>query len=172
MDGRGIKRRLLHLGCGMAEAPPWLRDHHETRVDVDPAIPCDIHADVRDLGYIGQYDVTYCCHMLEHLYPYDVDVALKEMLRVLRPGGFAMIIVPDLEGISPTHEQVYECPDGPVTGHDMFYGYNGNIQLNEYMAHHTGFVESTMSTVLETAGFSRHKTARLPSFNLLGVGVK
>lgn len=170
MEGLGLK--LLHLGCGMAEAPPWLRDHSETRVDVDPAIDCDIHADVRDLGDIGEYDVAYCCHMLEHLYPYDVEIALREILRVLKPGGYAAIIVPDLEDVSPTDDPVYECPHGWVTGMDMFYGYHRTIQDNQYMAHHTGFVAKTMSKALDKTGFSRYKTARLPSFNLLGVGVK
>jgi len=167
-----IGLKLLHIGCGNAEAPPWLRDHIETRVDVDPAIDCDIHADVRDLGDIGEYDVVYCCHMLEHLYPHDVEVALREILRVLLPGGFAAILVPDLEDIKPTDETVYDCPSGPVAGLDMFYGYRCTIKENPYMAHHTGFVADTMSKALDSAGFSKYKTKRLPGFNLLGVGVK
>ncbi len=172
MEWSRIVKTLLHVGCGVAPLPGWLLDHHETRVDVDPAVSPDIVADMRDLGDIGEYDVVYSCHCLEHLYPHDVNVALTEFLRVLKPEGFVVILVPDLEDIRPTDDVVYEVDAGPITGIDMFYGFQQFIKANPYMAHHTGFVKDRMESALQLAGFSRFQSRRMPGHNLLGIGVK
>jgi len=42
-------------------------------------------------------DAIYASHVLEHLSRNDVVRALANTLRVLRPGGFFRLIVPDLE---------------------------------------------------------------------------
>jgi predicted SAM-dependent methyltransferase len=41
-------------------------------------------------------DGVFCSHTLEHLSSQDVDRALQEALRILKPGGVFRIVVPDL----------------------------------------------------------------------------
>ncbi len=49
------------------------------------------------------FDVVVCNHVLEHV-P-DDGLAMRELRRVLRPGGWALLLVPDLElGIERTDE--------------------------------------------------------------------
>lgn len=45
-------------------------------------------------------DVIYSCHMLEHIVRHRVGHALREMKRVLKPGGVIRIAVPDLRRMS------------------------------------------------------------------------
>jgi SAM-dependent methyltransferase len=42
-------------------------------------------------------DAVYCSHVLEHLSLNDFRVALKNTLRILKPGGLFRCVVPDLE---------------------------------------------------------------------------
>jgi SAM-dependent methyltransferase len=47
------------------------------------------------------FDLIICSHVLEHV---DDRKALREMLRVLRPGGIALLMTPVVEGWSETYE--------------------------------------------------------------------
>lgn len=50
--------------------------------------------DVHNLGFRSEaFDAVYCTHTLEHTY--DGYQALREIFRLLRPGGLVFIIVPD-----------------------------------------------------------------------------
>lgn len=49
----------------------------------------------------SSYDCIVCSHVLEHV---DDRKALKEIHRVLRPGGAAIIMVPVIEGWAETYE--------------------------------------------------------------------
>lgn len=165
-------KSVLHVGCGGNSLPPWLDSHKETRCDINPECSPDVIASMTDLGDIGIFDVVYCSHALEHLYPHEVQTALREFGRVLNPGGYAAIFVPDLEGVAPTDEPLFESMAGPITGLDLFYGKRSMLKSNPYMAHHTGFVQETLLSELVAAGFSRSKVDRLSCFNLFGVGIK
>jgi SAM-dependent methyltransferase len=44
----------------------------------------------------GSVDAVYLSHLLEHIDRKDAPTFLSEILRVLRPGGIARIVVPDL----------------------------------------------------------------------------
>lgn len=163
-------RRVLHVGCGGDALPDWLPGD-ETRVDIDPGAHPHIVASMTALGDIGRYDVVFCRHALEHLYPHDVAVALREFHRVLEPGGFVMLFVPDLEDVRATDEVLYVSPAGPVTGLDMIYGMRSLIPTMPYMAHHTGFVSATLQAALRDAGF-KPTVKRLDCYNLMGIGIK
>jgi len=62
--------------------------------------------DVTDLQFADDlFDFILCSHVLEHV---DADaVAISELHRVLRPGGFGIIQVP----VDYTREATYEDPD-------------------------------------------------------------
>lgn len=164
--------RLLNVGCGSGPLPPWLGVVDETRVDINPGVNPHIVASMTDLGEIGEYDCVWCSHALEHLSPPEVGAALAEFRRVLKPGGMAVVFVPDLEGVKPTREVLYESAAGPVTGHDMIYGHSIYSEDRPHFRHLTGFVAETMREALESAGFSTVEAKRVPAYNLLGVGVK
>ncbi len=165
-------RRLLHVGCGTDPAWPCFEHCQETRLDINPEVEPDLIASMTDLGQIGEYDHILCSHALEHLYPHEVKKALSEFLRVLKPGGTAIILVPDLEGVEPTDKELGVSAAGPIAGFDLFYGLRSRLETNPYMAHHCGFVRDTLEDELRTAGFVRPSAVRQRFYNLLGVGFK
>jgi len=122
------------------------------------------------MGEVGEFDVVYCCHALEHCYPHQVGVAVSEFRRVLKPGGYAMVFVPDLQDVAPTDAPLFNAPCGPIAGLDLIYGYRAALEGNPFMAHHTGFTEETLAKVF--SGFSRVETKRLFPFNLMAVAIK
>ena len=142
------------------------------RLDIVPDYAPDIVADMIDMGEIGTFDAILCRHSLEHLSPHNVSRALKEFLRVLNPGGVALIFVPDLEGVSATEEILFESPAGPICGLDLMYGYRRVLEECPYMAHKTGFVSSTLHKEIEQAGFREVSVARLSNYDMMGVGIK
>jgi ubiquinone/menaquinone biosynthesis C-methylase UbiE len=144
----------------------------ETRLDIDPGVFPDIVAPLNDLGDIGQFDAVYCCHALEHLYQHDVAKALTEFHRVLRPGGACIIIVPNLEGITPDDTVVYESPAGPITGRDMYYGKVDMVADNPWMSHKTGFTPDTLAAQMRQAGFDIRLCQGDGDHNAECVGVK
>jgi SAM-dependent methyltransferase len=161
---------ILHVGSGHASLPTWCDGLAETRLDIDPGCKPDIIAPMTDMGDIGPFDVLYCSHALEHLYPHDVAAALAEFRRVLKPGGAMVVFVPDLEDVQATEDVVYQSPCGPITGLDMIYGKVSYLADAPFMAHHTGFVRDTLAKTLEAAGFSGVTVLRVPEFNLMGSG--
>jgi SAM-dependent methyltransferase len=163
---------VLHVGNGGASLPDWLGACHEVTLDVNPGLNPDIVASMTDMGDIGPFDSVFCSHALEHLPPHEGLKALHEFLRVLRPGGTAICLVPDLEDIKPTHDVVYESPMGPITGLDMYYGHAGATRDNPWMRHYTGFVKETLQAVFTEAGFTSVTVRRMPGFNLCAIGVK
>lgn len=165
-------RRILHAGCGCQPLPAFIEGYKEVRLDIDPVCLPDIVASMTDMGDIGEFDMVYTCHALEHFFPHEVPVVLSECLRVLKKGGALIIIVPNLEGIKPDKTIVYDSPGGPITGHDMFYGKSDFVEINKFMAHHCGFVPETLKTAMCQAGFREVVISTTVGFNLLGVGIK
>lgn len=166
-------RTILHAGCGKRNLPQHpLFEGKEIRLDIDPDAEPDIVAPIQDLGDIGPFDAVYTSHCLEHVHWDDAEKALREFHRVLNPGGFAMMMVPDLTGIQPTEDEVYKTHSGmSITGLDMFYGYRGYTSGNPYMRHQCGFVPATLKAMMERAGFG-HVMTHSVLWNLIATGVK
>lgn len=150
--------------------PAWLEGVSEVRLDIEPQAEPDIVASITDMGDIGPFGSVYSAHCLEHLAPHDVPVALTEMKRVLAPGGVCIVVVPDLEDVSPTEEVLYQSAAGPICGLDMYYGLRSALPHLPHMAHRTGFVSATLAKALTEAGFTDVKTERANDYNLIGVG--
>jgi predicted SAM-dependent methyltransferase len=165
-------RRILHVGCGGDPLPPWLLPAEEIRLDIDDRHSPHIVASMLDMGDIGEFDVVYTSHTLEHVYPHEVQRALGEFRRVLRDGGTVLIMVPNLEDVRPTEDVVYVSAAGPVTGLDMIYGMRRLVAENPYMAHHTGFTPATLRGELEQAGFVNVVCNPVAGYNLFGGGRK
>lgn len=68
-----------------------------------------IQMDIQQIAFVeGYFDAIICNHVLEHV-PDDIK-AMKELYRVLKPGGWAILQVP----FSPILEKTFE--DNTVTG--------------------------------------------------------
>lgn len=168
-------KRVLHAGCGGSPLPDYFpeRDVLEVRLDIDPEMKPDIVASLTAMGDIGEFDAIFCSHCVEHLYPHDVPKALAEFVRVLKPGGYAMVIVPDLEGLEVSDRVLYTCLGGlEVTAFDLFYGHRRLIEGHPFMAHHSGFTAKLLDGAMRDAGFSPVNAKRVGDFNLIAVGVK
>lgn len=165
--------RLLHAGCGTEPLPEWFpATVEEVRLDANPAANPHIVGSIVDLpDGIGTFDIVYCCHVLEHVYPHEVARVLAGFERVLAPDGKCIVVVPDLQDVPPTDDVLYVSPGGPICGLDIIYGARCVIEDNLYMAHHCGFIESTLRVAMETS-FPIVKTARYAYYNLMGVGLK
>ncbi len=71
-------------------------------VDLDSPLT-DLKMDLRDLSFPDDsFDVAICSHVLEHIQ--EDRQAMAELYRVLRPGGFALVLVPYLENEATTRE--------------------------------------------------------------------
>lgn len=167
-----MTRKALHVGCGGSALPDWLAGFEETRLDIDASHCPDVVASMLDMGEIGSFDVVFCQHALEHVDRHQVKRALSEFHRVLKPGGHAVVFVPDLEGVSPTDDVVLTAPLGQITGHDLYYGHGPSLEKHPHMAHRCGFVSSTLAKALEDAGFADVRVQRLSEHNMMGAARK
>lgn len=167
-------RSVLIAGSGPEKMPEWEQNGFAaTYLDIEPRNNPDVVASMTELPEkIGPFSVVFCCHALEHLYPHEVYWALTEFKRVLKPGGIAVIMVPDLEDVKPT-EDILDYPEaGPITGLHLYYGDSRQIREFPYMAHHSGFVKETLEKAMKTAEFDSVTTKRMTHYNLLGIGLK
>jgi len=174
-------RSLLHVGCGRADPsklPPGFfapGEWQEVRLDIDPGVAPDILASITDMSAVAtaSFDAVWSAHNLEHLFAHEVPLALSEFRRVLRPGGFALITLPDLQRVAELvaqdrlTEPAYLSPAGPIAPLDMLYGHGGAIAGgNPFMAHRTGFTARSLEAALVAARFDSVRVVRDDSYAL------
>ena len=108
----GRHEAALDFGCGVGRLTAALSEHYETvtGVDVSPAMldharrinaandRCRFVGNDRpDLSQFpdGSFDLAYSSIVLQHLTPELSDGYLRELIRVVRPGGAVVVVVPE-----------------------------------------------------------------------------
>lgn len=160
-------KKLLHVGCGPQNKNNLKgfnnAEWDEIRFDIDENVSPDIKGTLTDLSLVmtSSIDAIYSSHNIEHLHSYQVPIALKEFIRVLKPEGFVVLTCPDLTSVCEViikkglTEPVYVSPAGPISPIDILYGHREYVaQGNEFMAHKCGFTYSSLSDSFFNAGFS------------------
>ncbi len=156
-DPRELK---LHIGCGKGLLDGWVN------IDVYPA-PLAMNV-LWGLPFgDGSARCVFVSHLLEHLfYPRDVQPFLKEVRRVLAPGGVLRMVVPDIEQcieayvnndrsfFASRRETWAWWPENPTRLED-FLGYAGAGAEPAWLfeSHKYGYDFETLSKVLIEAGF-------------------
>jgi predicted SAM-dependent methyltransferase len=165
-DGRKI---VLHVGCGVPnpnKLHPDFRgpDWRELRLDIDRRVKPDIVGTIVDMSNVpsDSVDAVWSSHNIEHIHAHEVPLALHGFLRVLRPGGVAVIATPDLQWAAQQIARgnleggVLSSELGDISPLDIVYGHRESIrQGNDFMTHRTGFTAKTLAAKLREAGFGR-----------------
>lgn len=178
---------LLHVGCGQKRkdrTTPGFQDAswQEVRLDIDPDVNPDIVGTMTDMSGVADasVDALYSSHNIEHLYAYEVEIALKEFARVVRPDGFVVITCPDIQSIAALVAQgklvepAYTSPAGPISPIDMLFGLRSALARgNHYMAHRCGFTLKVLMGTMKVCGFTNVVGMARPSaYELWVVGSK
>ena len=159
-------KKLLHIGCG----PKTIlqikgfdpSDWQEIRFDIDPYVKPDVIGTLTDMSALesDSVDAVFSSHNIEHLYPHEVPLALKEIFRVLKPSGFLLLTCPDIQSVSEMvakdqlTEPLYNSAAGPISAIDILYGHRGFIaQGNHFMAHRCGFTFKVLTGSIIAEGF-------------------
>ncbi len=135
-------------------------------LDIDPAGNPDVVCDAREMLTLpgGVYDAIYCSHNLEHYHRYHARRVLQGFRHVLKDDGFVELRVPDIQQVlAAVHgkgmeldDELYVSPAGPITAHDVIYGYHVEIERSgqDFYAHKMGFTPMSMTQMLKDAGFA------------------
>jgi len=180
-------RTVLHVGCGAAnpdKLPPAFfppGEWHELRLDINPDVEPDIQASIIDMNMIAEasVDAVWSAHNIEHLEPHQVAIALGEFHRVVRPGGFVLVTVPDLQQVAALvaedklEDAAYISAMGPIAPLDMLFGLRSALAAgNGFMAHRTGYTAKTLEAAFARAGFTPVRVIRDGYFALWATAVR
>ncbi|WP_375252629.1 class I SAM-dependent methyltransferase [Dokdonia donghaensis] len=106
------ERKVLHFAPEQAFYKRFRESAHLDYTTTDLNSPlADVKADICDLPFAeNSFDLIFCNHVLEHI-PDDTK-AMQELYRVLRPGGMAILQIPQELNRATTFE------DNTITDRD------------------------------------------------------
>ena len=177
LSGESI-HTLLHVGCGHNRLDRTTKGFNnkkwnEIRLDIDESVNPDLTGTMTEMSSVKDLsvDAIFSSHNIEHLYPHEVPVALKEFHRALKDDGFCVITCPDLKSVCQLVAQdkltdaAYQSPAGPIAPIDILYGHRGFMANgNLYMSHRCGFTEKVLRDTLRANGFPSVGTMCRPGF--------
>ncbi len=172
VKAKGTKKRevLLNLGCGVHLFSGFINvDKHLTEEGlrskegmyentIYPKGAKFVQGDILDLPFKDNYaDYIECLEVLEHLPWRDVERAVKEIYRVLKPGGKAVLMVPDMDDMC--RGWLAQVTD-KVFDHYKFFSliqqfFGNQIHPGEY--HQSGFTPTYIRGMFNACGFDLKK---------------
>jgi SAM-dependent methyltransferase len=107
----------------------------------------------------GAADEVVMYQVLEHIPKYEIDRAIDDVYKVLKPGGLFFVSVPDLKETARLLASA-----GSDEEEDWSIRLIHGTQRNMWSHHFVGFVPRTLEALLSGHGFVRLE--RLPSINI------
>jgi len=147
----------LNLGCGSDLRPGYVN------VDKFPASSEVVQADMPVLPFKdNSADEIVLSHVLEHFGYADGELLCREMLRVLKPTGYALIEVPDIQWcvaqfLGAPEINAYTNPSYDYSTEHKWGLYAQSIwgdQHNDGLYHKWGYTAQRLLYLLHHVGFS------------------
>jgi predicted SAM-dependent methyltransferase len=139
--------KRLHLGCGDRILSGW--ENVDGRaghgVDREVIIPGGLWVFAS-----STYDWIYSSHVIEHIAPDKLPEALRELHRIMLPGGRLTIATTDIEGIF-WHR--FRTPDNGSAWEAALFGEVGSHD-DPMAAHRNCFTYPKLERLLRDAGFA------------------
>ncbi len=158
----------LFLGSGPLPIHPQHLEYVDdswTLIDLFVDHPDVVRMDARKLDYPnGSVSAIYTSHTLEHVGHREVLDTLREWHRVLKPGGWIVINVPDFEWACERWLANFRA--GEPTGSEYYRHWSDfwsiffGTQEHEGEYHKTGFTDVSLRDALERAGFKEVEVAK------------
>lgn len=139
----------LYVGCGAERREGWVC------VDGNPDVKPDVVAQADKLPMFadGSAQAIECCHLFEHLHLIEARAALREWLRVLAPGGWLYLELPNLQRCMETVGQFFDAEGNDLALVGM-YGWPPDIAREGlWQTHKWGWTPTTLGKELLAAGF-------------------
>ena len=94
---------VLDIGSGQGEHARLLRHWGKEVYSIDMHADADYRGDFLEVEFDRQFDVVWCCHVLEH--QRNVGLFLEKIFRTIRDGGVLAMTVPvdSAGGLIPGH---------------------------------------------------------------------
>jgi hypothetical protein len=133
------QRKRLHWGCGELRPDDWINADSQPGPGVD--IACDIIIDGLPLES-DSMELVYCSPALQSLPAHELVPALRELRRVLKPGGLLRLCVPDFDRALQAYRREgqswrwcwdWETQDGNFLTQLTNYGYARSLFTREFM---------------------------------------
>jgi ubiquinone/menaquinone biosynthesis C-methylase UbiE len=99
----------------------------------------------------GTFEEVHCIHVLEHLTRDKYPKMISEMYRVLKPGGYLYVEVPDFKGTVENLTAAFDT--GDIEGIRIWTTSIYGKSEREGMAHHWGFYEGSLRREFRRHGF-------------------
>ena len=119
---RRVEGRVLDVGCGDRPYAPLLRDAEVVGFDVPGNPHADLHGSIDAIPVEdASFDVVLCLQVLEHV-P-DPAAAVRELRRVVRPGGRVLLTT---HGVYPYHPNPEDLWRWTHAGLERLFRNNGD----------------------------------------------
>lgn len=146
----------INVGAGSRRPPGWFNVDIEENPDAPT--PLDLLSDAKKIALPDECaSELMAIHVAEHFYRWDLDDALDEWKRLLRPGGTLILELPDLI------KSCINVIEGRMKGGKhpdqlgMWALFGDSRSKNPYMSHKYGYSPESLTAILVEHGFIKVK---------------